>query len=43
MRKEGKNALRKNLEDYVLKLLCEHNYMFLGKDEGKNHQPIRSW
>ena len=31
------------LEHYVLKLLIEHNYYLLEKDEGKNHQHIRSW
>ena len=35
--KREKNSLRKYLEDYVLKLLCEHKYQFLGKDGGKNH------
>ena len=41
VRKEEKNGLRKYLEGYVLKLPFEHNYYFLGKDGGKNHQPIR--
>ena len=31
------------LEDYVLKLLIEHNYRLLEKDGGKNYQHIRSW
>ena len=30
----------KILEDYVLKLLIEHNYCFLGTDGGKKYQPI---
>ena len=33
----------KIVEDYVLKLLIEHNYRLLKKDGGKKHQPIRSW
>ena len=33
----------KIVEDYVLKLLIEHNYRLLEKDGGKKHQPIRSW
>ena len=31
------------LEDYVLKLLIEHNYCLLEKDGGQNYQHIRSW
>ena len=31
------------LEDYVLKLLIEHNYRLLENDGGKNYQHIRSW
>ena len=31
------------LEDYVLKLLIEHNYRLLEKDGGQNYQHIRSW
>ena len=31
------------LEDYVLKLLIEHNYYLLDEDGGKNYQHIRSW
>ena len=31
------------LEDYVLKLLLEHNYRLLESDGGKNHQHICSW
>ena len=38
VRKEEKNSIGKNLEGNVLKLLFEHNYQFLGKDGGKNHQ-----
>ena len=34
---------KKIVEDYVLKLLIEHNYLLLEKDEGKNYQPIRNW
>ena len=30
----------KIVEDYVLKLLIEHNYRLLEKDGGKKHQPI---
>ena len=33
----------KIVEDYVLKLLIEHNYHLLQKDGGKKYQPIRSW
>ena len=33
----------KIVEDYVLKLLIEHNYRLLEKDGGKKYQPIRSW
>ena len=33
----------KIVEDYVLKLLIEHNYRLLENDGGKKHQPIRSW
>ena len=33
----------KIVEDYVLKLLIEHNYRLLEKDGGKKHQPISSW
>ena len=33
----------KIVEDFVLKLLIEHNYRLLEKDGGKKHQPIRSW
>ena len=29
--------------DYVPKQLLEHNFRFLKKDKGKNHQPIHSW
>ena len=29
--------------DYVPKMLLEHNFRFLGKDGGNNHHPIRSW
>ena len=32
----------KILEDYVLKLLIEHNYSFLGTDGGGHHHPFRS-
>ena len=32
----------KIVEDYVLKLLIEHNYRLLKKDGGRNHQPIHS-
>ena len=32
----------KILEDYVLKLLIEHNYCFLGTDGGGHHHPFRS-
>ena len=31
------------LEDYVLKLLIEHNYRLLENDGGQNYQHIRSW
>ena len=31
------------LEDYVLKLLIEHNYRLLEKDGGQNYQHIHSW
>ena len=31
------------LEEYVLKLLIEHDYRLLEKDGSKNHQHIRSW
>ena len=31
------------LVDYVLKLLIEHNYCLLGKDENHNYHHIRSW
>ena len=31
------------VKDYVLKLLIDHNYQFLGTDGGGNHQPICSW
>ena len=31
------------LEDYMLKLLIEHNYNLLENDGGENYQPIRSW
>ena len=31
------------LEDYVLKLMIEHNYHLLEKDGGQNYQHIRSW
>ena len=30
------------MEDYVLKLLIEHNYRFLGTDGGGNHHSFRS-
>ena len=33
----------KNVENYVLKLLIEHNYRLLEKDGGRNYQHIRSW
>ena len=33
----------KIVEDYVLKLLIDHNYRLLEKDGGKKHQPICSW
>ena len=33
----------KIVEDYVLKLLIEHNYRLLENDGGKKHQPILSW
>ena len=33
----------KIVEDYVLKLLIEHNYRLLEKGGGKKHQPIHSW
>ena len=36
----GKHA---SLKVYVLKKLFEHNYGFLGKDGGKNHQPFCIW
>ena len=36
----GKHA---SLRVYVIKKLFKHNYGFLGKDGGKNHQPFRSW
>ena len=32
-----KNAKKMIVEDYVLKLLIEHNYRFLGTDGGGNH------
>ena len=38
-----KNRKKKIVEEYVLKLLIEHNYRLLEKDGGKKHQPIRSW
>ena len=44
LKKKIKNQKNNNIvEDYVLKLLIEHNYRLLEKDEGKKHQPIRSW
>ena len=43
--KKVPNSLEKHasLRVYVLKNLFEHNYGFLGKDGGKNHQSICSW
>ena len=43
--KEASNANKtiKSFQDKVFKLLIEHNYSLLEKDEGKNHQPIHSW
>ena len=32
----------KILEDYVLKFLIEHNYLFLGMDGGGHHHCFRS-
>ena len=32
-----------SFQDYVLKQLPRHNFDLLGKDGGKNHNPIRSW
>ena len=31
------------LEDYVLKVLIEHNYRLLENDGGKNHKHICTW
>ena len=38
-----KNKKKNIVEDYVPKMLLEHNYRFFGTDGGGNHQPIRSW
>ena len=43
MKKIENQNNNKIVEDYVLKLLIEHNYRLLEKDGGKKHQPIRSW
>ena len=40
-KKENKKIII--FEDYVLKLLIEHNYHLLEKDGGRNYQHIRSW
>ena len=34
---------KKIVEDYVLKLLIEHNYRLLEKDGGRNYQHDHSW
>ena len=41
--KKIQNRKKMILEDYLLKLLIEHNYRLLKNDGGKNHQHIRSW
>ena len=41
--KKIENKKNKIVEDYVLKLLIEHNYRLLEKDGGKKHQLIHSW
>ena len=43
MKKLENQKNNKIVEDYVLKLLIEHNYRLLEKDGGKKHQPICSW
>ena len=42
MEKKEKNSLQMHLEDYVLKLLIEHNYRFLLTDGGENRHSCRS-
>ena len=34
---------KKIVEDYVPKMLFEHNYRFLGIDGEGNYQPLHSW
>ena len=41
--KEKNKNKNKIMEDYVLKLLIEHNYHLLEKDGGKNPQAFNSW
>ena len=42
VKKKEENLKNKTMEDYVLKLLIEHNYRFLGTDGGGHHHPFRS-
>ena len=41
-KKKSKYKKKKFLEDYVLKLVIEHNYRFLGTDGGGHYHPFRS-
>ena len=42
MNQKEKNAKKIIVEDYVLKLLIEHDYQFLGTDGAGNHHSFRS-
>ena len=40
---EEKNRKNKIVEDYVPKMILEHNYRFFGTDGEGNYKPICSW
>ena len=42
MKQKEENLKNMIVNDYVLKLLLEHNYRFFGTDRGGNHDYFRS-
>ena len=43
VKKKEKNFIKMFFNNYVPKMLLEHNYWFLGTDGGKHHHSCRSF
>ena len=42
-KQKEKNFKKMSVEDYMLKLLIEHNYYLIEKEGRQNYEHIRSW